>query len=171
MYKNFFFFFFFVIFFVSKTYSSEKIVVVDIQFLVDNSIAGKFLDKKIEKLDKANFDYFQKKEKNFAEKEKKIISQKNVLSDSEYQDKVKNFKEDLVKYNKEKRDKIENLKKTRDNLYKKLFEKINQILVSYSNTNNVTMVFDKKNLIMTKKDFDVTETILSLLNKELKKIE
>jgi Outer membrane protein (OmpH-like). len=123
MYKNFFFFFFFVIFFVSKTYSSEKIVVVDIQFLVDNSIAGKFLDKKIEKLDKANFDYFQKKEKNFAEKEKKIISQKNVLSDSEYQDKVKNFKEDLVKYNKEKRDKIENLKKTRDNLYKKLFEK------------------------------------------------
>ena len=33
------------------------------------------------------------------------------------------------------------------------------------------MVFDKKNLIMTKKDFDVTETILSLLNKELKKIE
>ena len=171
MYKNFFFFFFFVIFFVSKTYSSEKIVVVDIQFLVDNSIAGKFLDKKIEKLDKANFDYFQKKEKNFAEKEKKIISQKNVLSDSEYQDKVKNFKEDLVKYNKEKRDKIENLKKTRDNLYKKLFEKINQILVSYSNTNNVTMVFDKKNLIMTKKDFDVTETILSLLDKELKKIE
>ena len=93
MYKNFFFFFFFVIFFVSKTYSSEKIVVVDIQFLVDNSIAGKFLDKKIEKLDKANFDYFQKKEKNFAEKEKKIISQKNVLSDSEYQDKVKNFKD------------------------------------------------------------------------------
>ena len=171
MNKSFFFYLFFIIFLTTKTFSSDKIVVVDIQFLVDNSLAGKYVNNKITKSDKSNLDYFKKKEKDFTEKEKKIISQKNVLSDTEYQEKVKNFKASLVKYNKEKRDKIEKLRITRENLYKKLFEKINQVLVSYSNSNNITMVFDKKNLIVTKKDFDVTETILSLLNKEVKKIE
>ena len=49
--------------------------------------------------------------------------------------------------------------------YADLYKKINAILVNFSKENNISSMFDRKNVIMTKSDNDITEEILVILNK------
>ena len=44
---------------------------------------------------------------------------------------------------------------------------INPILESYSKENNITLILDKKNLIMGDSDLDITNTIIEKLNTKL----
>ena len=55
------------------------------------------------------------------------------------------------------------LKKSKE--YADLYKKINAILVNFSKENNISSMFDRKNVIMTKSDNDITEEILVILNK------
>lgn len=165
MIKKFFFILSF-IFFSTYSLAVDKFVIVDVQFLIKNSSAGKSIEKKIQSLDKKNIDLFKKKEKALSEKEKKIISQKNVTSEEEYKKKVSVFRKDLEKYNLEKRDLIEKSRKEKEIMLKKLLKDINDILLSYADKNDISFVLDKKNLILSKKDHDITEKILNILNKK-----
>ena len=76
MIKKFFFILSF-IFFSTYSLAVDKFVIVDVQFLIKNSSAGKSIEKKIQSLDKKNIDLFKKKEKALSEKEKKIIKVNN----------------------------------------------------------------------------------------------
>ena len=57
-----------------------------------------------------------------------------------------------------------NLKKTK--AYAELYKEINIILVEYSKVNNISTTFDKKNVVMTKSENDITKKILEILNKK-----
>ena len=46
-----------------------------------------------------------------------------------------------------------------------LLKKINSILIDYSKENNISTTLDKKYVIMTKSENDITEKILEILNK------
>ena len=63
---------------------------------MNNSLAGKSLKIQINKINKSNFENFKKTEKNLQTKEKKIISQKNVLSEEEFKKNIKEFKIEIV---------------------------------------------------------------------------
>ena len=49
----------------------------------------------------------------------------------------------------------------------KLLKKINPILNSYIQENNISMVVDKKNILGGQVELDITNTIIDKLNKEL----
>ena len=49
-------------------------------------------------------------------------------------------------------------------MYKKLLKDINDILLNYADKNDISFVLDKKNLILSKKDHDITEKIVNILN-------
>ena len=71
----------------------------DIDKILSNSLAGKsiktFLNKEVEK----NSIFFKKKEKELKDKEKSIISQKNIIKEDEYNIKIENFKKEVSDYN------------------------------------------------------------------------
>ena len=46
-----------------------------------------------------------------------------------------------------------------------LYTKINEILLKYSEENNIITVIDKKYILLSKTENDITSEILNLLNK------
>ena len=45
------------------------------------------------------------------------------------------------------------------------------ILEKYMSENNITMVLDRKTVVVAKTEIDLTDTVLKILNKELKSIK
>ena len=155
----------FFILFTFNSFSSE-IAVIDVDFLFKNSKQGKIIQKNFDKLNKDLLSDFKKKETSFRNEEQNIIKKKNVLSEEEYKKEVIKFEKKIQEYNLQKQKKLKdfNLKKTKE--YTELFNEINIILVDYSKENNISTTLDKKNVVMTKSENDITEKILELLNKK-----
>ncbi len=88
---------FILIFFIISTplYSSEKIVYLDVEKIMQESIAGKAIIAKIKKKREISISKFKKKEKDIFDKEKKLISQKNVLNEEEFKKNIQDLRSDI----------------------------------------------------------------------------
>ena len=76
----------------SYSYSSEKIVYLDVEKIMQESIAGKSIITQLKKKRESSISKFKKKEKDIFDKEKKLIAQKNVLSEDEFKSKIKELR-------------------------------------------------------------------------------
>ena len=56
-------------------------------------------------------------------------------------------------------------------LTKKLLSHINLILAEYSDKNSISLIVDKKSIILGKTELDITEKIINLLNEKVKAIK
>ena len=63
------------------------------------------------------------------------------------------------------------LKTLRDNAAKQLLKIINEILSEYSTKNKISLIMEKKNIVIGKTELDITKNILVLLNTKIKKVE
>ena len=77
-------------------HSAEKVVFLDLEFIISQSIAGKSLNEQIKKIQDSNQENFENIEKNLKIEEKKLISQKNVLNEEEYKKKINEFKKKIL---------------------------------------------------------------------------
>ena len=158
---------FFLVFFFLLPFNliSSEISIVDINFLLKNSEKGKKIQKEIDKLNLNQKKIFEKKQNELREKEKKITSKKNVISEEEFKKELEIFKSDLNKFNDERRLSIQEMNKKKTNMIAKLIKEINEILINYSKEKNISTIIDKKNVIITRAENDITKEILSILNK------
>ena len=53
---------------------------------------------------------------------------------------------------------------------KELMDNLNSILTSFANNNDISYILNKKNVVIAKKDLDITDDIIILLNQKIKKI-
>ena len=81
---------FFIIFLPSN--SAEKVVYLDVEKIMQTSIAGKSIIAQLKSKQESSVNKFKKKEKDIIEQEKKLISQKNVLSKEEFGKKIKDLR-------------------------------------------------------------------------------
>ena len=68
-------------------YANKSIVYIDLDFVMNNSLAGKSIQNKLNKINEINIKKFSTTEKDLKNEEVKIISQKNILSKDEYKKK------------------------------------------------------------------------------------
>lgn len=162
---------FFVIFFSSISYAIEKIVYVDMNFLINSSKAGISINKQMENLIKNNNQEYEKIEKKLLKEEEDILKKKNVLDPQKFNEEVANFKNRIKKFRTERRDQIENIKKKNVNAKNELVKIVTKILAEYSAKNEISLVLNKEGIILGKKDIDISEKILETLNKEVKNIK
>ena len=101
----------FLLFFSSISYAIEKIVYVDMNFLINSSKAGISINKQMENLIKKNNQEYEKIEKKLLKEEEDILKKKNVLDPQKFNEEVANFKDKIKKFRTERRDQIENIKK------------------------------------------------------------
>ena len=158
-------FFLLVSLFLSSNAFSNKISIVDVTFLLKNSNKGKSIQKELDNLNSKNLKLYNEKKKKLEIKEKKIASKKNILSEKDFNNEVLNFRKEIANYESERRksaQKINNIKVTK---IAKFLTEINKILVEYSSKNSISTIIDKKNVIITKQENDITKEILKILNK------
>ena len=53
---------------------------------------------------------------------------------------------------------------------KELMNNLNIILSSFANNNDISYILNKKNVVIAKKELDITDDIIILLNQKIKKI-
>ena len=158
-------FFLFISIFLSSNASSNQISIVDITFLLKNSNKGKNIQKELENLNSKNSKLYNEKKKKLEVKEKKIASKKNILSKEDFNNEVLNFRKEVANYENERRKSAQEISNIKVNKIAKLLTEINKILVDYSSKNSISTIIDKKNVIITKQENDITKEILKILNK------
>ena len=151
--------------------AETKVAFIDMQYIMDNSLAGKSLKQQLENLHKKNLSDFQKKEDSLKKKEKKIIAKKNILSDEEFQKEISQLRNDVKNYNAERNDKINSLTRKRLESMENIVKNLSPIITKFSKENNISIVMDKKNIIVGKTELNITKKILTLLDNEIKKIK
>ena len=153
------------------SYSSEKIVYLDVEKIMQESIAGKNIIAKIKKKRETSISKLKIKEKEIVEKEKKLISQKNVLSEEEFKKKIQDLRSDISKYQKERNNASNDIARTRIKASTNLIKKLTPILETYSKENSIRIIIQKKHIVMGSKEDDITKDILDLVNQKIKSIK
>ena len=129
-----------------------------------NSNKGKSIQKELDSLNSKNLKLYSEKKKKLEIKEKKIASKKNILSKEDFNNEVLKFREEVLNYEKERQKSAQKINNIKVNKIAKLLAEINKILVDYSSKNSISTIIDKKNVIITKQDNDITKEILKILN-------
>mgnify|MGYP001174445566 FL=1 len=168
--KKIFIFFLFVIIPFYLSYSEEKIVYIDIEKIMQNSKAGKSIKNQLDKMAKDNLSKFKKMEKELKDEENKIISKKNVLSKEEFEKQINDLREKAKKYRNTRNKNVNDLTNKRIEATAKILAKLNPILAKYSEKNGISLIIQKKNIIIGKSELDITDEILKIVNSEIKSI-
>ena len=154
-----------------NAYSNEKIVYVDMNSLINSSKAGTSINNQMKKiLDKNNSEY-QSLEKKLRQEEKDLLNKKNVLDPDKYKDEVNIFKNKINKLKIERNKEIEDIQKRNVKAKNELVSIVTEILAKYSAENQIKLVLNKESIILGIKTIDITNEILSLLDKDVKKIK
>ena len=161
-----------IVFFFLTTISvfANNIATVDIQLIMNTSIAGIDLKKKISSIEKKKIDSIKKAEENIKSEEKKLVDKKNILSEEEFKKEVSKLKLKINEFNSMKRKEIKDFENKKIQYNQKLLLSIQQILGAYSKSNDITLLLQKKNIVMGSKDIDITVDILSILNDKIKEV-
>tara|TARA_X000000950_G_scaffold155975_1_gene191298 strand:- start:77 stop:595 length:519 start_codon:yes stop_codon:yes gene_type:complete len=154
-----------------SSYSSERVVYLDVEKIMQNSNAGKSIITKLKFKRESSLSQFKKKEKDIIEKEKKLISQRNVLSKEEFEKKIKDLRDEITKFQKDRNKAFNEIAQLRVKASTNLLKKLNPILENYSKTNSISMVIQKKHIVIGKKEDDITKDILELVNQKVKDIK
>ena len=150
--------------------SNNNIYFIDIDFIMNNSLAGKSIIKELNEINKSSQNKFKKIEKNLLDEEKKIISKKNILSKQEYLKEAELFKKKVEDYKLSRNKKINDISVMKNNSQKKLTEILTPILAEYAKKNSISYIIPKQNIIIGKSELDLTKTIIEILNSKIKKI-
>ena len=162
----------FFIFFSKISLSEEyKVVYVDLNMIMNNSIAGKSISSQLEANHKKNILKFEKIEEELKNEEAKIISQKNVISKEEFEKKIIDLRNKANKFRKERNNNINNLNNQRLEATAKMITLIRPILSEYSDKNSISLIVDKKYIIIGKTVLDITDDILKIVDEKIGKIQ
>ena len=163
------FLFSFIIF--SPAMADQKIVFVDMDRLVSVSKPGSSIFKQLKDINNKNLNFLKNEEKKFKEQEKKLIAQKNIITEDDFTNKVEKLKSEINDYNLDRKKMIEEFNKLKVENTNNLLKQINPILTKYSKENEISIILQKKDLIIGKAELDITEEIIKIINIEIKEFK
>ena len=150
------------------SYAENNIAFIDIDKIINESELGKKIYKNVED----NFKKENKKlieiEKNLITKEQEILKQKNILSEDELNKKITNLKKEIKKIKKKRKLLNEKFNKIKVEKTNEMVQSLNEILSKYADDNDISLVIQKKFIVIAKTGLDITSDILKIFNKENK---
>ena len=170
LYYKIIFFFFILIFPLKNKLLASDIYFIDYSKVMNESVAGKKAQNYLQNLLKNSNKQFNETAKKLKSEENKIISQKNALSKEEYKKKADALRKKVFNLNKEREKSIREVAIKRKKAGDEMLKNLNPILGKYMKENNISVVIDKKNVLMGDKKYELTSMIIEILNKEFKSI-
>ena len=157
-----------ILFFLLKTtyaFSTEKVVYLDVQFIIDNSKIGLFYKDKLINIKDKNKSKLISQQKKIKNEENEINKQKNILKKEEIDNKINKLNQLLNTYQKDLKKNNQILSAEQKKYTKIILDNLNPIVTKYVKDNDILIVLDKKNILVGSKALDITENILNKLNK------
>lgn len=165
--------FFVLTFFYAPMVMGESLTIayVDIDKIISESKVGKKINKKIESSITKKNKELEKIEKNLKDQEAEILKQKNIISDEELEKKVSKLKIDINTYRNKKSDFNKEINQKRLSATSKIVVYLNKILGKYATENSISLIIQKKNIVIGKAEMDITTPILEIFDKEIKDVK
>ena len=156
----------FTIFFVLLSHSiqSQKIAVINLDYIIDNSYQFQEIIKKILKAQELKKNEFIKQEETIKSKLNEIENSKLILSKDAFKLKVDEYNKILSNF----KDSIDEFNLHYDNqilkIRNQILEKIVELLEKYAIENKIDLIFNNKDYIIASKSINITDIILKELD-------
>ena len=157
----------FFLIFCTAALAEQKIVFLDLTYVLNNSKAGKGAQDYLKKTYNDNLKKYMDMEKALKKEEQDLLAKKTVLSKEEYTKKSDTLRKKVIDFQSQRRSSIDKIATQRAEMRETLIKKIEPILDSYIKDNNISLVIDKKNMLGGNTEFDITNVIIEKLDKEL----
>jgi len=161
---NFLFLFFFCIY---SNNSYAEIFYIDIDMIINQTNVGKHINKEFENAKKINNAKNLETKNKLVKREEKLITQKNILDENEFNNKLNLFRKDVNDFNQLNQRTNKDLQNKLLNNKSNFLKLIEPILLEYVAENNITYLLQKKYIIVGHNDFNKTLDIIKLVDKKI----
>jgi len=162
--STFFLIFFFYIF---SANSFAEIFYIDIDKIINQTKVGKYINKEFENLKKINNAKNLESKNKLQEREETLITQKNILDASEFNNRLNLFRKDVNEFNQLSQKSNRDLQNKLMNNKANFLKLIEPILLDYVTENNITYLLQKKYIIVGHNDLNKTTDIIELVDKKI----
>jgi len=159
------------LFFINQAFSEQKIVFIDMDKVISSSKSGSSILKQLTDLNNKNSIFLKNEEKKFKEKETKLISQKNIISETDFQNKVDELKSEINNYDQIRNKMLVDFNRLKLDNTNNLLKLISPILTKFSNNKEISIILKKKDLIIAKSELDITDEVIEIVNMEVKEFK
>ena len=153
---------------ISFSFSAEKTVFLDIDFVLNNTNFGKSIYSKLDELNKKNFDNLIKMEKELEKKKKAIDASRNISTKENLEKEVSLFNQDVNKFRSEKDKILKNFEIKKKNEIDNFLTRVNPLIQEYMKDNSISIVLSKNQIFMGNVEMDITGDIIELVNTNVK---
>ena len=154
-------------FFIVTNSYANKIVYIDMDYILNHSTKGKNISQILKNENKTTTDKLNKIEESLKIEEKQIISKKNLLNNDQFRKLIQEFQIKIDNFNSEKKIAINLLNKKKINLTKDFINQINPIFIEFAEKNSISIILKKKDIIMGDSSLDKTLELLNLVNEKI----
>ena len=159
------------LFFTNQVFSEQKIAFIDMDKVISTSKSGSSILKQLTDLNDKNLKFLKNEEKKFQEKETKLISQKNIISEKDFKNKVNELKSEIKNYNQNRNKMLADFNKLKIDNTNNLLKLINQLLFKFSDDKEIAIILQKKNLIVANTQLDITDEVIKIIDSEVKEFK
>ncbi len=153
-----------VFFYHGNSYSNDRIVYMDFNYVINNSNIGKKVLKELNSLNKKNIDNLKKYQNELKQEIEEINKIKNIASKEDIQKKISAHNTKAKEYDKLKIKLSNELNQRRNEEMNKLVQLINPLLENYMKENSIDIVLNKEIVYFAKDQYDISKDILDLTN-------
>ncbi len=157
---------------ISSTLSAEIIAIVDMSMITQKSKAMISLNQDLENKRAELSKEIRDKEQSLKKLDKELLDQKEILSKEAFEQKAKDFQNKILSEQNNIQEKTNALEKAYLESLEKVSDKINNIIKTKSESLKVDLVIPKLQVLFSSKKIrDISDDILSTLDKELPTIQ
>tara|TARA_Y100000590_G_scaffold359229_1_gene414991 strand:+ start:276 stop:800 length:525 start_codon:yes stop_codon:yes gene_type:complete len=147
--------------------AEQKIVVLDMKYVLNSSKAGKQAQDFLKKKFNDNAKKFSELEKSLKKEENDLLSKRAELTKEQYKEESDELRKKVIEYQSNRRESLDKIATQRSEARQKLMEYLKPIVNTYINENEISLVIDKKNMLGGQPEYDITNLIVDKLDKEL----
>ena len=149
--------------------SEQKIVYLNLDYLVQKSEPGKLILEELDNTKRNFIEKFKLQKNNLKIKEENLIKKKNISSKEEFDDQVLALRKEMDLYNKDRQKTFSVFEKNKKEKLDEFLKKITPLIRAFVEENSINIVLNEKNLFIASKKFDITNQIVEIINKTIKK--
>ena len=157
--------------FSSDLLAQEKIAILDLKYVLNESKAGKSAQDFLKKSYTQNIKKFKDIETSLKKEEADLLSKKTVLSKEDYTKKSDSLRKKVIDYKSQRRTAMDKITTQRAESRDTLLKSITPILETYIKENNISVVINKVHTLGGNPENDITEIIVDKLNKVLPSLD
>jgi outer membrane protein len=152
----------------SYSFAENKIVFIDIDFLMKNSNIGKLSLKKLENLNTKNVKILKDNEQILKDKENILLQKKNIISKEEFEKEINNLRIQINDFKVKKDNMVKDFNNLKVEELNNVLAKFNIKIQDYMSQNSIDIVLNKNNIFIGKVSSDITKSVLVEINNEFK---